>query len=503
MSGFGFRIGPGRMQRPGPSGPAPAPSAVALLAVMDATPIDPSTVADAGVGIGVDGDGWTVRLRVPFEEGATFDPARIVLNVSDPGFDGEARTIERVRTIRGGAILRRQYPHQAERLARQDGDMLDVMFSLDDDIYAGTTIVEVRAEAGYYGSAADGIVRTPENGSTRAYPRPLFAFLNVPHERATGLGHAVEAVAYHRHAMNGRQVACIAFEATDESGNSAGTQLASQPALSDIQTQGQIVEAYKAIIPLGGLDQGEICQVNACVYPWIGDASAVLDLNEDGVDWPTSDPWSRLRFLNDKDGSYGGGIAFVRAGATGGVVAMDEAAARAAPFPSIVAALTAIRTFNAANRGHDDHSGGTINLMDGVAGADVEHEPGGNMNGVAAGKCLTLIRRDPMNVGKASVRLDVATRSVPWGLCWEVDIRQGSGGFILQGNASLTDLAVYRHAVCADQCQQSGELSADGVGTQHDGCGDRRIRRRPHAGAHQYRADRQPVDFDGANGDRL
>lgn len=52
----------------------------------------------------------------------------------------------------------------------------------------------------------------------------------------------------------------------------------SVPSFSSIQTQGNPTEAYKATIPAHSF--GPACGPpgHAKIYPWIGDASAVLDL---------------------------------------------------------------------------------------------------------------------------------------------------------------------------------------------------------------------------------
>jgi hypothetical protein len=437
MNGFGFSIGPGMARRTGTPGPAPTPTptptptpsaAITSFAVMGATPIDPD-----GGGVGVDGNGWVARVRVPFASGVTFDPAKIVLTVSDPGYDGAGAVVARSRTIRGRAILRRQYPNNATLLAVQDGSTLDVLIALDDELYAGSTITDAVAEAGYYGAAAAGAIGGPVNGATRAYPKPLFAWLNVPHERATGSGFAVEAVAYHRHAMLGRQVACIQFQARDAQAvpNLSAVQTSAAPTLSDFQTLGQRVEAYKAVVPLAALTQGDLCVMNARVYPWIGDASAVLDLSVDGVAWPTAQPQTTLRFLCDKTGGYGGAVAFVRAGASGGTVSLVEATARAAPFPTINAALAAVQTFN-SGRGHTDHSGATIYLMDDGAGGAVTHSASATMAAVAAGKCLTDIRPDPLATGAVTLGTGAA-KNYPDLLRTSVDVIVGSATIIDSG----------------------------------------------------------------------
>ena len=208
----------------------------------------------------------------------------------------------------------------------------------------------------------------------------------------------------------------------------------SAPALSDLQTKGQRVEAWKQSIPLGALTQGELCQGNAVVKPWIGEA---WDLGEEGVAWPTGCPQTRLRFLCDKAGSYGGAIAFVKAGASGGAAALDEATARASPFPTINAAFAALPAFNLANRGHNDHSGATVYLMDDGAGGAAAHAISAAFGGVAAGKCHSTITVDPLATGAVSLSHVTANRTVPSMLRWHrVPI---TAAFGLDGGSTAND----------------------------------------------------------------
>lgn len=398
------------------------PSAITSFAVQNATLLDVD-----GEGYGINGNGWIVKAVLPFLAGQTFDPSKITITLEDPGFDATGAATTRTRVVRGTELVRRQFPNNTSRLGGQNGSDFEAFFAVSDTIFSGTTILSVDCAAGYYGASEAGAVTAGaiSNLSTRAYPKPLFAWLNIQHERATGSSFPVEAVAYHKFGMFGRMVACIQFIARDAQAtpNVAATQTAAAPSLSSFQTQGNIVEAYKASIPLAALAQGDVCQVNARVFPWIGDAASVLDLDTDGIAWPTARPATRLRFLNDKTGAYGGAIACVRATATGGTVQADLATARTTPFPTINAALTAVAAFNNANKGHNDHGGATIYIMDDGAGGAVAHALIANI-AVALGTtalCWTEIRADPANTAAATITHGT-NRTVCRLLRWRVSI---------------------------------------------------------------------------------
>jgi hypothetical protein len=419
-------------------------SSVITSAITSLTILGPSDTmditgdySDATVRAGINGNGWVAKVTVPYLVAQTFDPTKIVLTVSDPGYDATG-TVTRTRTIRGGTTMRRMYTAGAVGSNNSapgyqeanDGITLTIFFSLQDDVYQGSTVTAV-AESGFYGSSQAGAVASVTKNSTVAYEKPLGAWLNIQHERATGSSFNVEYVAYHRHMQQGRQVARVEFIAKDSQAtpNVAATQTASTPSLSSFQTQGFIAEAYKASIPLTNLTQADLCFVNAKVYPWIGDSTAILDLEVDGVNATgnvnTAQTQTVLRFLNDKNGTYGGAHVAVKAGAAGTAAFGDYASAVAAPCGTINAALTALVTYNNANKSHNDHSGGTIWLMEDSSGAGANHTTA--TSGVtanltqAAGKCWTDIKVDTAATGAVKVTM-AATRTTIDFLRWMVNI---------------------------------------------------------------------------------
>ncbi|TXH58248.1 MAG: hypothetical protein E6Q97_02690 [Desulfurellales bacterium] len=413
-------------------------SAIETLTIWGATPLDATgDYGDATERLGVPANGWAGKVVMPYLAGQTFDPSKILISVRDPGFDAVGATTI-TRLVRGGAILRRQYSNQASQQASNDGSTVTIWFSLSDWVYEGSTLVEASAEAGYYGDAQPGRVANLVNNSTLAYAKPVFEWLNVQHGVARGAAtFPWEAVAYHGHMRLGRQVARIEVTATDASGHDSAVSVAAVPALSQMQTRGNIVDTFQGEIDLSGLDAGELCIANARVYPWIGDESAVLDLVRDGISTSgpvqTANPQTPLRFVCDKDGSYAGAYAYVKAGAAGGVVSGDAATARATPFPTINAALAAFPAWNNANKGHNDHSGATIRLMDDGAGGAVAHIPSADMNGVAAGLCFTDVEADPLNSGSVSVLINAALYTADLLQC-KVKLTQAAAANYLNGN---------------------------------------------------------------------
>jgi hypothetical protein len=374
-----------------------------------------------------DANGWVAKIVLPDDGVSTFDPTKVVLTVKDYGYDASGNLLSPgsggpVRTITGRAIIRKQWSNQTQRLNSASGGTRTIYVSLSDTIYA-SSVVSASASAGYYGSAQAGSIASVTNSSTRTYPKPTFAWLNAQHDRATGANLYVEAVAFHRWAMNGRQVACIKYRATDAQAvpNSSAEVTVSAPTLATLCTQGQPPECYAANISLANLTQADLCLVNAKVYPFLGDATAVLDLSVDGTaptgNWSDPAPQTTLRFVCDKTGGYGGALGYVRP--TGTLLGTDTSGVFTALQPygltnaqcyaSVSAAGQALAAWNNANKGHNDVGGAAALLTDDGVGGAVAHTAVGHSR--TPGKCTFDVRKDPNAVGAVSISL-AATTSV-------------------------------------------------------------------------------------------
>jgi hypothetical protein len=430
------------ISRPGKNAAAaviPTGGLLSLTAVDD-TPIDPVS------SIGTNGTSWVARvvLKGLTSLVGTVDASKLTISVSDPGYDtsGNATTI--TRTITGVAHMRRQYPNGASKMISTDGTDLTILVTLDDCIYTGTTIVSATLASGFYPSSAVGNAGTVTNQSDMAYPKPLFAWVTPQLERSSGT-FDVEAVAYHRHARAGQQVACVKYTATDGTNNSA-TVAVGTPALSTRITIGNVPETFKGTLTVSGLTQAAACTVNAQVYPWIGNSSAVLDLAVDGVAWPTAVPQTLLKFTCDRTGGYGGAFAYVD-GVGAGTPQVSTTAATAAdnPYANIPAALSAIQTFNNANKGHNDLGGATVRLKDngGLALTHVVSSDGPYTN--AQSWCY--IERDPAAVGAVTVTwttLCQMSNMLAWGGN-SLIIAPTAGQYAMSGNLGSNELVLVRN----------------------------------------------------------
>lgn len=428
---------------------------ITSVTVVSDTPLLDATndYGDPTVRIGVNGNGWILQVVLADDGVSTFDPTKISLVVQDPGYTDSggamvATTVQ--RTIGSQLIMRRQRTFNTSNMNAASAGVRTLYINLDDDIYQGTTIIGVVAASGFYGAAAAGSVATVTNSSTRAYEKPLSAWNNLQQELATGSSFAVELVATHRRMRAGRQVAGVEFIATDASAHTAATQTVVTPTLSTMITNGQPPECYAASIPLTALTQADMCSVNAKVYPWLGNSTAVLDLAVDGASWPNACPQVPLRFKNDKAGTYGVAHAAVQVGAVGGTVQTSYAAALTTPYSTIVAALTALQTYNAALGGgaaHNDLGGSHVWLMETTPGGGANFTTAangitGNINGRTAGDSWCIVSVDPAASG--AVLMTMATTRTTVGMMqWNCPIAHTAGSGLDGGGSPNNIMAAF------------------------------------------------------------
>lgn len=347
-------------------------------------------------------DGWTAEVTFDgLTTGGTYalapdtaNPA-LKMTVVSPGFDANGSPTTFQREIIATVPLRQPYPNNTAKTETAVSGGVKVTLALSDRIYAGDTVATCTLLQGAYTSNA-----TPSpagfasrtNGSTLAYPKAVGGWADIQYERATGTSHDVEFLAFHRYPREGRQVACVEFIATDESGNST-TVKSSEMVASNRVTGGNPVAVYRASIPLAGLLQGQHIKVRTKSYPFLGDSTAILDSDPtaDGAAMPTPN-LTNLVFLNDKTGGYGTVYAYVSpTGDNGTAVASTNAAtAAAAPFATIQAAAAKIQTANNSGFGHNDPGGGVIRLVTGTYAGF-----GASMGSLPAGKTWLTIESAP------------------------------------------------------------------------------------------------------------
>jgi hypothetical protein len=395
------------------------------LQVVNSTPIYPITYPTysgqpiAAPTIGYNGAGWVAKIVLSGITDVTqvCDATKLTLTVSDPGYDtsGNATTVN--RTITGQGPLIRQYEDAIANLSQgsspnaninylitTDGTNLTLYIALSDWIYTGTTINSVSLAANFYGSSSATTISSPTNSSDLAYPNVIFGWHTPQYNSTNGTGTLpVEGLAFHRHAMNGQQVACVKYQATDAHSISGAVSTVGASTLSTLAKQGNIPEVFAANVDFSGLTQGDNCTVNAIAYPWLGNNPYAIatygSITGQGTAWPTQKGQTLLQALCDKTGAYGGAYAYVSLAGndTTGVVSTSTTVAKASPFATILAAGTALQTYNNATKGHNDLGGATIRLMDSAGSAATHVIP--RSFPTATGNTWFTIESDPTNTG--------------------------------------------------------------------------------------------------------
>lgn len=341
---------------------------------------------------GTSTDGWYCDVLIEdavdggaydFGLGTDNDPtnAKFVMTVTSQGYNaaGELGTV--TRTLYGTRVLRKAYPNQtALQEVEADGD-LTVRVALSDFVYANDKTGEgnsgtdptVTIAAGWYtnnGAGGDSgttgavTAMSVTNNSTLVYPKVVGRWAWPGWELVT-TDFLVEAVCFSRFAKNQKQIACIKFDAVDESEHSAATQTVTEMTISTRTSAATPkILVYAATIPVSALDQAEKITVNFKAYPWVGNAASVLDsaVGADGVAQP-DERLGPLMMLNDKAGTYGVTYAVVDATSgndTTGAASSTISGAESTPCATIGKGVEAIQAYNNTNLSRNTADAGIV-----------------------------------------------------------------------------------------------------------------------------------------------
>jgi predicted secreted protein len=182
---------------------------------------------------------------------------------------------------------------------------------------------------------ADDVIAGVTNNSTAAYLKPI-ANWALFDRTVVGNSITVEIVAAHYNGRNNSQAACVIARATDGVTTVTGTPVSST-VVSGRSSDQNAVLVLRVTLDIATLNNGPIT-VNAKVYPWIGNAGAVLD----SADQSARREFSPRYFLKDTTRSANPPYAYVTAaGTAGGVWSTNAATAEATPFDTVQNAINA------------------------------------------------------------------------------------------------------------------------------------------------------------------
>jgi hypothetical protein len=170
-------------------------------------------------------NGWTAALTLnatapvgntsAYNLGSYASP-NLSFTDTSPGYNSSASPTTVARTIVATSWLRRTYNNAALPTEAANSGNARVSLSLSDFVYATDTLSAANAVAGLYtGSLANAAIPVTNN-STRAYPRPICAWVTPPGGRVgTGGSLTVEMFCGHAYAQGGQPVAAINFTLSD------------------------------------------------------------------------------------------------------------------------------------------------------------------------------------------------------------------------------------------------------------------------------------------------
>ncbi len=262
------------------------------------------------------------------------DPSPYTVTVQRAGYDATGAGITWAETIRTTVRARQQYPNQALLTASQ--------VALSQGIYSTDSVVGVT------------------NNSTLASPKPLFAWTMLGYG-TIGNTHRARGMAWHVQAKAGAPVACVRYTWSDGT-NSVSVNVSTVSVRTDTRSGFALLEYDSGDVNLSTLTNGEIT-LNAQVFPHVG----VATFQSSGL----TDYWDQrpLYFRKHPTIAATPPIAYVSStGSDGtGAVSTSDATAKASPYLTPGAALTALRTFNNANNGVDGVDGCRLRLADTAA----------------------------------------------------------------------------------------------------------------------------------------
>jgi len=384
----------------------------------------PAFQSYAGV-VSVGADGWTME-----DEDAT-----VVGWGTDQNRDGAGAPQNNYD--RSDIVYVRRNGFSAPGVAAQPVDELRVLSRLrqpysDDDLWTAVVDGKATATLSNFVYADDdvfdaaGVAGGIANASTRAYPKPIAAWLNHDRDDCTSASYVVRLAVAHAHARNGLPVAGVRFKATDGA-TTLTVDVSAQTAYRF--PSGLYAPVYVATLDFSTLtDQAQVT-VWAEIYPWVGE---VFDISAD-ADANPSPNLCPLKIFNDWQGALTRIFAYVDGvGAGAPQASSTEATALANPFATVEAAFAAIQALDGANVDR-----GVVKLKAGT------HDLGNASASVTSGLRLPLVTRDPAASKAAVVLIQSANNSgyLPDHLKFsDITIGRSTSSNIYNFGSSVSDL---------------------------------------------------------------
>lgn len=415
-------------------------------------------------------NGWVAEVDVEGRnDGGTYDfglgannnpsTAKMVLTVQSPGYDATGAPTTIVRTLYGTQWVRQAYPNQAVADETEDGGgNVTLRIALSDFVYDDDVVTSVVFASGLYTSGSStnaGTVLSTTNNSTLAHPKVIGRWAWPAFEQVQS-DFLLEAVCFHRSALDGKPVAAVVFSVTD--GSHTETVTVTQMTVSTRTGDANKVLVYAATVPISGFTQGSVLTANFTAYPWVGDSGSVLD-SDNGIT-PPDERLCPLPLLCDKTGTYGEAFAVVdptngNASTASTWVASSQASAESAyaggatnSYQTMTHALQAIQAYNNTNYSRNNPGGGTVLLVEATHSTASLSDRGAQDTWTTITKLSTASRANVIINGGANQTVVVRR------LKYEDVSIEGSNAGQIRGSTSLSALWLDRCAI--NQTSTSG-----------------------------------------------
>lgn len=265
----------------------PGPAVVASMTTTTGeAPVEPGDF----IGATVDSGGWQLWLdfkSMPtngtFAYGLGADNAltgaeKAKLTLTSQGFDDAGQPTTLARTNYGTLRIRFPTPDNAFPDVVSNVNYTRIKVALSDYVYAGDSNLSLTLLSGLYSNTLVSGATTATavtNLSTRAYPQPVANWSWRGFRVIDETNLTLRAVAYQIGAQAGRPVRAVAFRVTDSTDTSYTNILAEMTIDSGMNDANPVPE-FIAHFATNTLAPG-LVRCDARVYPWIGDATSVLD----------------------------------------------------------------------------------------------------------------------------------------------------------------------------------------------------------------------------------
>jgi hypothetical protein len=268
-------------------------------------------------------------------------------------------------TIFLDTTLRKHYPNDAADSEVVSGGNTTITVALSSVIYLKDTVKYVKVAAGWYTKTGTPnnayAVTSATNNSTQAYPRVAGAkWHSVDRQRIVGSTFTLSCGSYHISGRNSCPVQAVKFWAFDQHSDTVSSWVTSMN-LNTSTGSGIPIQEWTGTLSTTTLTQGDTVQCNFWAFPWYGDSAASLNTG-DGVNAYQSGKYTKLVFVNDKNGTYGVTCACVDTlnGVDANGTAVDTATYNPTTtvcYKTVSGAINGIRAYNNTNHGGRQDAG--------------------------------------------------------------------------------------------------------------------------------------------------